>query len=59
VGNDNWVRFERLRLRIPSSSERAHHAKSCMRVNRYIDGTMAFLHGPRKLARQTTRIVPL
>jgi len=59
VGNDNCVRFEALKLRIPSSSERAHYVKTCVRVHRYIDGTMALFHGPRRLAGQTTKIVPL
>jgi hypothetical protein len=59
VGNDNSVRIEGLKLRIPSSNVRAHYPKTCVRVHRYIDRTMALSHGLRGLARPTTKIVPL
>lgn len=50
VGNDNCVSFEGRKLQIPSSSERAHYVKTCVRVHRYVDATMALFHGPRRLA---------
>jgi hypothetical protein len=50
VGNDNCVSFEGRKLQIPSSHERAHYVKTCVRVHRYVDATMALFHGPRRLA---------
>jgi hypothetical protein len=50
VGNDNCVSFEGRKLQIPSSQERAHYVKTCVRVHRYVDATMALFHGPRRLA---------
>ena len=50
VGNDNCVSFEARKLQIPSRSERAHYVKTSVRVHRYVDGTMALFHGPRRLA---------
>ena len=50
VGNDNCVSFEGRKLQIPSSSYRAHYVKTCVRVHRYVDATMALFHGPRRLA---------
>jgi hypothetical protein len=50
VGNDNCVSFESLKLQIPASSIRAHYVKTQVRVHRYVDGTLALFHGPRKLA---------
>ena len=50
VGNDNCVSFEGAKLQIPSSTERVHYVKTCVRVHRYVDATMALFHGPRMLA---------
>lgn len=50
VGNDNCVSFEGRQLQIPSSSSRAHYVKTLVRVHRYVDGTLALFHGPRRLA---------
>jgi hypothetical protein len=50
VGNDNCVSFEGRKLQIPSSGDRAHYVKTCVRVHRYVDATMALFHGPRRLA---------
>ena len=50
VGNDNCVSFEGHKLQIPASSTRAHYVKTQVRVHRYVDGTLALFHGPRKLA---------
>ena len=50
VENDNCVSFEGRKLQIPASSARAHYVKAQVRVHRYVDGTLALFHGPRKLA---------
>ena len=50
VENDNCVSFEGRKLQIPQSSTRAHYVKAQVRVHRYVDGTLALFHGPRKLA---------
>ena len=50
VGNDNCVNFAGHTLQIPSSSSRAHYVKTCVRVHRYVDRTLALFHGPRRLA---------
>lgn len=50
VENDNCVSFEGRKLQIPASSTRAHYVKAQVRVHRYVDGTLALFHGPRKIA---------
>lgn len=50
VGKDNCVRFEGLTLQIPSDRHRCHYVKAKVHVHRYLDGTLAIFHGPRKLA---------
>jgi transposase len=50
VENDNCVSFEGGKLQIPATSTRAHYVKTQVRVHRYVDGTLALFHGPRKLA---------
>lgn len=50
VGNDNCVSFENLKLQIPADRFRCHYVKAKVTVLRRIDGTLAILHGPRKLA---------
>ncbi len=50
VGNDNCVSFEGHKLQIPASSVRQHYVKTRVRVHRYVDGTLALFHGPRRLA---------
>lgn len=50
IGNNNCVSFEGLFLQIPASGIRPHYAKVRVRVHRYVDGTLAVFHGPRKLA---------
>ena len=50
VENDNCVSFEGRKLQILASSTRAHYVKTQVRVHRYVDGTLALFHGPRKLA---------
>ena len=50
VGNDNCVRFGGMKLQIPADGARHHYVKVRVRVHRYVDGTLAVFHGPRKLA---------
>jgi transposase len=50
VGKDNCVSFEALTLQIPADCYRQHYVKAKVRVHRYVDGTLAIFHGPRKLA---------
>lgn len=50
VGNDNCVSFEGMSLQIPPDEHRMHYVRTQVRVHRYVDGTLALLHGPRKLA---------
>jgi transposase len=50
VGNDNCVSFEGRKLQIPASNARPHYVKTRVRVHRYVDGTLALFHGPRRLA---------
>ena len=51
VGNDNTVVFQRVRLQIPPSPERAHYVRAKVKVRRYQDGSHAVFHGPRCLGR--------
>ncbi len=55
VGNDNCVSFDGLKLQIPATGARPHYVKTRVRVHRYVDGTLAVFHGPRKLAAYDTR----
>ena len=50
VGRDNCVSFERLILQIPANDYRCNYIKVRIRVLRYLDGTLALFHGPKKLA---------
>ena len=50
VGNDNCVSFEGLSLQLPADEMRHHYVRTRVRVHRYVDGTLAVFHGPRKLA---------
>lgn len=59
VGNDNCVSFEGLSLQIPPDGQRMHYVRTRVRVHRYVDGTLALLHGPRKLARYDAQGQPL
>ena len=49
VGNDNCVTFGKFKLQIPASPIRPHYVKTNVRVHRYVDGTLALFHGPRRL----------
>ena len=49
VDNDNCVSFEGMSLQIPADEFRYHYVRTKVRVHRYVDGTLALFHGPRKL----------
>jgi len=50
VSSDNCVSFEGKTLQIPPDKYRCHYVRVKVRVHRYIDGSLALFHGPRKLA---------
>lgn len=50
VSSDNCVSFEGKTLQIPPDKYRCHYVRVKVRVHRYIDGSLAIFHGPRKLA---------
>ena len=39
-----------MKLQIPADGAQHHYVKVKVRVHRYVDGTLAVFHGPRKLA---------
>jgi hypothetical protein len=49
VGDDNCVSFEGLSLQLPADEFRYRHARTRVRVHRYVDHTLGVFHGPRKL----------
>jgi transposase len=50
VNADNCVSFEGMKLQIPANQYRCHYVRVKVRVHRYLDGSLAIFHGPRKLA---------
>jgi len=50
VNADNCVSFERMTLQIPANQYRCHYVRVKVQVHRYLDGSLAICHGPRKLA---------
>jgi len=50
VSADNCVSFEGMTLQIPANRYRCHYVRVRVRIHRYVDGSMAIFHGPRKLA---------
>ena len=50
VSSDNCVSFEGKTLQIPPDQYRCRYVKVKARVHRYLDGSLAIFHGPRKLA---------
>ncbi|MDI6616349.1 MAG: hypothetical protein QME27_06520, partial [Syntrophaceae bacterium] len=42
--------FEGMTLQIPANQHRCHYVRVKVRVHRYINGSLAVFHGPRKLA---------
>jgi transposase len=55
VNADNCVSFEGMRLQIPANQYRCHYVRVTVRVHRYLDGSLAIFHGPRKLADYTPK----
>ena len=50
AGPDNCVSFAGVKLQIPADRHRCHYVTAKVAVLRRLDGTVAILHGPRKLA---------
>ena len=50
VTPDNCVSFEGITLQIPPDRYRCHYVRVKVKVHRYIDGSLAIFHGPRRLA---------
>ena len=50
VGNENCVSFAGMSLELPADELRYPYVRSRVRVHRYVDDTLAVLHGPRTLA---------
>jgi transposase len=50
VSADNCVSCEGMKLQIPANRYRCHYVRVKVRVHRYLDGSLAIFHGPRKLA---------
>jgi transposase len=53
VARDNTVAYDGRRLQLPASTVRAHYVKATVKVREYPDGTLAVLHGPRRIAGYT------
>ena len=50
VTSDNCVNFEGYALQIPADKYRCNYVKVKVHVHRYMDGSLAVFHGPKKLA---------
>lgn len=50
VSADNCVSYEGIKLQIPANPYRCHYVRARVRVHKYLDGSLAVFHGPRKLA---------
>jgi hypothetical protein len=50
VSHDNCVSFNNIKLQIPADQHRCHYVKARVTILRYLDGKLAILHGPRKIA---------
>lgn len=50
VTADNCVNFEGITMQIPADRYRCHYVRVRVRIHRYMDGSLAIFHGPRKLA---------
>jgi transposase len=55
VNADNCVCFARMILQIPANRYRCHYVRANVQVHRYLDGSLAVFHGPRKLADYDSR----
>jgi len=47
---DNCVAFDGITLQIPTDKYRCHYVRARVNVHRYMDGSLAIFHGPRKVA---------
>ena len=50
VTPDNCVVLDRITLQIPPDKYRCHYVRVRVNIHRYMDGSLAIFHGPRKLA---------
>lgn len=50
VSHDNCISFNNIKLQIPADQHRCHYVKAKVTVLRYLDGRLAIMHGPRKIA---------
>ena len=50
VSRDNCISFEGQTLQIPANDHRCNYIKARVQVHRYLDGSLAIFHGPRRLA---------
>lgn len=51
AGRDNCVRFDGLKLQLPSDRRRPHYFKARVKVRRHMSGELSVWHGPRLLGR--------
>jgi hypothetical protein len=49
VNNDNTVSYKGKTLQIPQNEHRYSYRKTNIKINEYLDGSIALFHGPRKL----------
>jgi hypothetical protein len=50
VSSDNCISLDGITLQIPPDKYRCHYVRVRVNVHRYMDGSLAIFHGPRKLA---------
>lgn len=50
VTPDNCISFNGITLQIPPDKYRCHYVRVKVNIHRYMDGSLAIFHGPRKLA---------
>lgn len=50
VTPDNCVVLDKVTLQIPPDKYRCHYVRVRVNIHRYMDGSLAIFHGPRKLA---------
>ena len=53
VNNDNTVSYKGKTLQIPQNEHRYSYRKTNIKINEYLDGSIALFHGPRKLVEFT------
>jgi len=57
VNNDNTISYKGRTLQIPGDEYRYSYRKTTVRVNEYLDGSIAIFHGPRKLVEFSAKAV--